>query len=164
MKIIVINGSGKTGKDKFVKFFDKNNRRSVLNISTVDHIKKAAKKYLDWDGKKDEAGRQLLVDIKQACIKYNDGPFNHVVNKIKNKNCEINFVHCREPEEIEKFKKHYGSDLITVLLRRDDREIPNNAADRGVHNYVYDYYIDNNGTETDLEKKVIELVNKIVNS
>lgn len=160
MKVILINGSNRTGKDKFVKIFSRLSGRKVFEISTVDHIKKIAKK-LGWDGVKDDKGRLFLVNLKKACVEYDNGPFNLVIKKIKKKQADVSFVHCREPEEINKFKEHYGDDLITVLMIKDDREVANNDSDRNVKNYEYDYYIDNNGTVEDLEKNVAEFVEKI---
>lgn len=161
MKVIIINGSNRVGKDKFVKYFDKNTKGKIFEISTVDHIKAAAIQYFDWDGKKTDEARQFLVDIKQACIKFNNGPFNYVINEIEENGGEYNFIHVREPEEIQKFKDYYEDDLITVLIRRDDRYVADNEADSNVENYEYDYYIDNNGVEEDLEQEVIKFIKTI---
>lgn len=152
--IFIINGSNRVGKNKFVKYFIKYCNSTTFEISTVDVLKKIAKEYLGWDGKKDEKGRKFLVDLKKAWVEFNDGPFNDVVKKIDKKKAEYSFVYCREPVEIQKFKNYYGDNLVTVLMKKDDREVANNEADMNVSNYDYDYIIDNNGTKEELEEMI----------
>ena len=55
--IIIINGSGGVGKDTFVNICSK--FRKVLNISTIDKAKEAARILVDWNGEKDEKYRKL---------------------------------------------------------------------------------------------------------
>lgn len=51
------------------------------------------------------------------------------------------FIHCREPEEINRFVREYGA--ITVIVRRPDVENveQTNHADSNVFNYEYDVTI-----------------------
>lgn len=169
MKVILINGSGKVGKDKFVNFCMEKHKNSV-NWSTIDKVKKVAKKSFGWDGKKTNEARKFLSEMKRIWSEYNNGPFVYMVDKInknqsglnnKDANDFIYFIHCREPHEIQKFVDEYKENCITVLLKRDDREIPDNDSDRNVGNYKYDYYIDNNGNVEDLEKSAMEFLDKI---
>lgn len=160
MKVIVINGSNSTGKDKFARLFSEHYFGKVSNISSVDHIKNAAKEYFGWDGKKSDDSRKFLSDLKNLCREYNNGPFQYVVDKIKEKNCDVNFVHCREPEEIQKFKEYYKDDFISIILKKDDRYVADNDADKNVSNYNYDFEIDNNSDIDNLEKQVINFISK----
>lgn len=169
MKVIIVNGAAKNGKDKFVNFCMKNHKNSV-NWSTIDKVKKVAKNSFDWDGKKTDEARKFLSEMKRIWSEYNNGPFNHMVNKIsknqsklndKDKNDFIYFIHCREPQEIQKFVDEYKENCITVLLKRDDREVPNNDSDMNVGNYKYDYFIDNNGNINDLENASNDFLDKI---
>jgi hypothetical protein len=170
MKIIIVNGAAKNGKDKFVNFCIKNHTNSV-NWSTIDTVKKISKRNFGWDGKKTDEARKFLSDIKRIWSEYNNGPFSSMIDKIAkhykkltpiDKLDAIYFIHCREPHEIKKFVDYYKDDCITVLLNRDDREVPNNDSDMNVANYDYDYYIENDGNVKDLEEKAIEFLNKIL--
>ena len=70
MKIIVINGTGGAGKDTFVDVLKSKSYVKdyfIYNYSTIDRIKTIAEQ-CGWDGKKDEKGRQLLSDLKDAFI------------------------------------------------------------------------------------------------
>lgn len=170
MKVIILNGSASTGKTNFAKFFKKHYKYGCVNWSTIDKIKKLSKKYFNWDGKKTDEARKFLSEIKRIWSEYNNGPFNDIVKKIedhyskldkKEKKNFIYFIDCREPYEIQKFVDKYKDKCITILLKREDRDVPDNLADKNVNNFNYDYIIDNNGHKKELEKKSIEILEKI---
>jgi hypothetical protein len=168
MKIVIINGSAETGKDKFVKIFkDKFENLRVKNISSVDKVKSVAEIAFGWNGKKDDKSRKMLSDMKRVWSEFNDGPTKYVFEKIdidtkycieKNKKLENNiyFLHIREPEEIDKVKNKYEKNCITLLIRKNTEYIPSNYSDKNVENYKYDYIIENNGDIKELEKNVVK--------
>jgi len=170
MRIIIINGSARSGKDKFTNFFKKHYDYETVNWSTVDKVKEIAKRNFNWDGKKTDDARLFLSELKRIWNDLNDGPFEYITNKISKHQLKIDnyidrenmvyFIHCREPEEIQKFIDKYKN-CITILLKRDDRRVPNNNSDKNVNNFDYDYIIDNNGIENDLKNEAISFINKI---
>lgn len=175
MIVVIINGSNNSGKDNFVDFFIKHYKYKSINMSTIDRVKHISKKYFGWDGKKNEKSRKFLAEIKKLWADYNNGPFLYMVQNIenhynllskKNKENFVFFIHCREPEEIDKFKKQYDK-CITVLLKRNDRtdknKIADNHADMGVENYDYDLIVNNNGNKIDLELESIKFIEYIKN-
>lgn len=164
--IIIINGYPHSGKDNFVEYckaYAKIFNIKVYNISTVDKIKKIAKK-LGWDGKKDDIGRKFLSELKRISIEYNDGPFVYTINKInkKIKNNSLFFVHCREASEIEKFKEYYKDNILTLYLDKDVY-IPDNESDKNVKNYKYDVYINANVSKIELFELAKDFILKIQN-
>lgn len=172
MYVIIVNGAAKNGKDNFVKFFINNYDFKAVNWSTIDKVKEIAKKNFGWDNKKTNEARKFLSEIKRVWGEYNNGPFNYMTNKIdnhfkklnkKNKNNIIYFIHCREPYEIQKFKDKYKENCLTILLKRDDREVPDNDADRNVNNYNYDKIIQNNGNKIDFQLEAIKYVEEFKN-
>lgn len=169
MRVIIINGSAKVGKDNFTMFFKRHYKHKCVNWSTIDKIKKISKRNFGWDGKKTDSARKFLSEIKRIWAEYNNGPFNDMINKIsdhysnldkKEKGKFIYFIHCREPQEIQKFVQFYGEKCLTLLLKREDREVPDNLADKNVNNFNYDFIIPNNGSKKDLEKEVIKFLEK----
>ena len=105
-QVIIINGTGGSGKDTFVEFCAK--YAKVVNISSVDLVKDAAKILVGWNGEKDEKSRKLLVDLKQLSIEYNDAPTKYIqeqYDKFINTNSDYLFIHIREISEICKIKK-----------------------------------------------------------
>ena len=163
MHIIIINGYGTSGKDTFVKLFREHCFGDTYNYSTISTIEMIAKK-LGWNNIKDEKGRKLLSDLKDAWMEYNDGPFKEtvsLVNSIKNhkkkfvknnKNIFL-FIHCREIDEIKKFKNHFGNECKTLLIRNPRIQVPNIESEFNLENYNYDYIIDNDSSLVDLSKK-----------
>ena len=170
MKVIIVNGSSRVGKDQFANFFKKHYKYKCVNWSTIDKIKKVAKRNFGWNGKKTDDARLFLSEIKRIWTNFNNGPFEDMVNKITNFYLKLDkkeqknmifFIHCREPYEIQKFVDKYGKNCITLLLKREDREIPNNESDRNVSNFNYDFIIDNNGNKEDLEKQSLKFMNTL---
>ena len=174
MQVIIINGSNNSGKDAFADFFAKHYENKCLNISTIDKVKDLSKKYFGWNGKKTEEARKFLSEMKRIWSEYNNGPFLDMVEQIKesqsklekkDKNGMIYFVHCREPQEIQKFKDEYGDKCSTVLLKREVRNekkaIANNDSDMNVDNYEYDKIVHNNGNKMDLELEAVKFVEEI---
>lgn len=175
MKIVVVNGYPLSGKDTFVGFCMHNLNTLCKgmghNISTIDLIKGIARD-LGWDGLKTNKDRKFLSDLKKLLKEWNDVPYRFVCKKINERyNMDIKqlgipenkivfFVHTREPEEIERFKKDYGA--VTLLVKKDniDQEFSNDS-DKNVNNYEYDFVIENNDTLEELEQKAIEFLKEL---
>jgi len=157
-QVIIINGTGGSGKDTFVEFCSE--FAKVTNISSVDKVKEAAKILVGWNGEKDEKSRKLLVDLKQLSIEYNNSPTKYIqeeYDKFIKDNSEYLFIHIREIEEIEKIKKLLNA---KTLLIRNPRIalITSNNSDGNVYNYNYDYIIENDGTLEDLKQKAKKFI------
>ncbi len=170
MRVIIINGSNQSGKDQFANFFKKHYDYKSVNWSTIDKVKKILKRNFGWNGKKTDESRRFMSEVKRVWSDFNNGPFEDMVNKISKYNANlpkgerqniVYFIHCREPHEIQKFVDKYGKKCLTVLLKKDDREVANNDSDKNVANYEYDFYIDNNGDKKELEKQVLEFIETI---
>lgn len=159
--VIIINGTGGAGKDTFVNFCSQITK--VLNVSTVDKVKEAAKILVGWNGEKDEVSRKLLVDLKQLSIAYNDAPTKYIVQKaeeFKNSDDRLMFVHIREADEIEKAKKLLNAKTLLITNPRV-KLITSNDSDGKVNEYQYDYYIENDGTLEELKEKAIKFVEEL---
>lgn len=159
-QIIVINGSAGVGKDTFCSLAK--NYAQVISISSVDEIKQVAK-WIGWNGEKDDKSRKFLSDLKMLLTEYNNAPLKYIDKNIKqfqNMAAEILFIHVREPKEIDIIKKKYNA--ITILVNNKNvKQNRSNAADANVHHYVYDYYIDNDGTIEELKETVRKFITKL---
>ena len=163
MKVVIINGSGGSGKDTIVEltrtYFS---QYKVENISTIDDVKFIAHR-MGWNGIKDEKGRQFLSDLKKIWTEYNNGANLRVLQKLVDLDNQENFhtkehivfVHCRETDAIEWFIERLENRKIktcTVLIKRENIEKFLNSSDQNVDLYDYDITILNNGTIENLEK------------
>lgn len=159
--IIIINGTGGAGKDTFVNFCSEIEK--VMNVSTVDKVKEAAKILVGWNGEKDDVSRKLLVDLKRLSIDYNDAPTKYIVERteeFRKSDKKIMFIHAREAEEIEKEKKILDAKTLLITNPRV-KLITSNDSDGKVNEYKYDYYIENDGTLEDLKNKALKFVKEL---
>ena len=159
--IVIINGTGGAGKDTFVSFCSEFVK--VLNVSSVDKVKEAAKVLVGWNGEKDEVSRKLLVDLKRLSVEYNDAPTKYIqsmAENFKNSDEELMFIHIREAEEIEKTKKLLNAKTLLITNPRV-QIITSNDSDGKVNEYNYDYYILNDGTLEDLKEKANKFVKEL---
>lgn len=160
-KIVIINGTGGSGKDTFVGLCSKYTR--VYNFSSIDKVKELAR-LIGWNGLKKEKDRKFLSDLKKITTEYNDMSFNSIIEAINNYNKsdnEIMFIHIREPEEIKKLVKKYA--CKTLLIKRDNiKKIISNYSDANVDKYNYDYIIENT-TLDEFENKAKKFIEELKN-
>lgn len=161
MKLIVINGTAESGKDEFVEFI--RSEYKALNHSTIDPVK-AAMTCLGWNGIKTDRDRQMMVCLKQLWIKWGNG--NSCVDWVEkmyytNLTHDMMFIHCREPEEIQKIVDRIKG-TVTLLISSKRGKVLENGADNVVENYKYDYIIFNNGTLDELRENAIEFANTLM--
>jgi hypothetical protein len=155
MKIFVINGYATAGKDTFCYYVQDCARQDgVIDIhimSTIDNIKQLAMDMLGWNGEKNEKSRKMLCNLKNLLTEWNDLPYQNISKMIHNlyiQDATALFIHCREPEEIQRFVDDFKAETIFIDRKTDTKF--NNDADKNVENYSYDYIIDNNHTKEDL--------------
>lgn len=166
LKIVVINGQGGVGKDLFVdycnEFYD-----YLYGFSTVDFIKYAAHQF-GWNGTKEPKDRKMLSELKRILKEWDDVPYKKTAeyiqtakaNAVFNDYDEILFIHCREPEEIQRLKDDF--DAIPILIRRPEVERDwGNIADDEVFDFFYDYVIINNSKE-ELKESAEFFINEIL--
>lgn len=171
MQVVIINGHGEAGKDTFVQYCaDYVGINYVLNISTVDFIKSIARQ-LGWNGQKDNQSRKALSNLKDMATAWGDIPFIDIFRRTWNFYDELTsfgvqgkgfvFIHCREPEEIQKIKDKINLPTVTLLIRRPGNYHYENHADNNVENYQYDYIINNDGTLQDLRMAAKAFIDEI---
>lgn len=158
-QIVVINGTGGSGKDTFVEFCQKYEK--VKNFSSIDKVKEIAT-MIGWTGKKEEKDRKFLSDLKKLTTDYNDMAFQSIkeeINIFYHSDANILFIHIREPEEIQRVVDIYQAK--TLLIKRIGLEnIETNSSDANVDCYFYDYIIENT-TLGELEKKALKFINDL---
>lgn len=145
-KLFIINGKGGSGKTKFENMIlqiANSHKKNVLIGSTIDWIKILAKNF-GYNGEKTLKDRKMLCDFKDLLTKYNDSPYQHICQIIKDAWVDslAIFIDCREPQEIQRFVNDWNAK--TILIKRNTIDFYGNTADDNVNNYKYDIIIDNN--------------------
>ena len=160
MYVVVINGYPRTGKTTFTDICCEIAFPYGKNLSTVDFIKEIAT-LAGWDGTKDEKNRKFLSDLKKLMTDWNEVPMKKLEDDMKDHMAElafndfdpgkaIFFVHCREPEEIQKLVDEFNA--VTVIVCRDDvEEKLSNDSDKNVELFPYDVMVKNNSSIQHLE-------------
>ena len=163
--VIIINGPGGVGKDTLCAMAATHFR--VENISSITPIKEVAS-LCGWDGAKDDRSRRFLSELKRLTVEYNDYPTLWATEQYRRfleGDCEILFVHIREPEEIAKLVRATDGAARTLLIRGGDRMKKTsygNRSDDEVENYDYDYYFNNDKSLDEAERDFVELLGSIV--
>lgn len=168
VQVVIVNGMPTSGKSTFVEFCLERLGPWGREISTVDFVKDIAKQ-AGWSGEKNLKNRKFLSDLKDLLTEWNDVPYKKIKEEYDNFNFELGqydvsnhkaflFVHCREPQEIQKFKDRLNA--FTVLIRRESVECnkQSNHADSEVFNFKYDAVIDNNGSLEELREKAFGFI------
>lgn len=125
MKIICLSGKAQHGKDSLAGFLKEaleSRGKKILITHYADVLKYICATFFDWDGNKDEAGRNLLQYVGTECI------------RSKNSNYFVNFIEsilnifpdtwdyvlipdCRFPNEIDSVK-NAGWDTVHIRVVR----------------------------------------------
>ena len=137
-KVIVINGRGGAGKDTLCELAAEKYR--VRNVSSITPIKNIAAQ-VGWKGGKEDRDRKFLADLKQLVTEYNDYPNEYLLEQCREfmqSDEELMFVHIREPQQIAHFVGSADCGVLTLLIRREGKEVFGNAADDNVEQYNYD--------------------------
>lgn len=162
--IFVLNGSPRSGKDTFCTLMEKYG--VVKHYSYVDFTRTMLDKMRVDYRKKTDKDRQLLETINNALETYDDIPMKDIgenvlyaISKADFRNLFI-FVDIRKPENIKRFLEKYP-DAKTLYID-DGKELSNaTESDHSVKDYDYDYYIMNDSSLDDLQKKVDSFVREI---
>lgn len=174
MKIlIVINGYPKSGKSLMCKYI--NEILLTKNILSLEvsyaSLAKSIATSLGWNGEKTLEDRLFLSELTNITAKWKNLPFMNNIEEINNgfnSKYDCAMIHAREPKTIEDIKKYYSDNknvkVYTVYLERravKDEKF-SNEADRGVENYDYDFYLNNNGTKESLFKTTEDWIEYIL--
>jgi hypothetical protein len=108
MKVVLISGKAKNGKDQsatILKELIEQDGKKVLILHYADLLKFICRTYFDWDGKKDDVGRFILQYVGSDIIRKQDPDFwvNFVISFLTMFPTNWNYIlipDCRFPNEI----------------------------------------------------------------
>ena len=167
MKIILVSGKAQNGKDTTAGILkDKLNQdgHSVLVTHYGDLVKFVCREYFDWDGVKDEAGRGTLQYVGTDVIRKQNPTFwvdfvATMLNYFRDNWDYVIIPDCRFPDEVTTMAEH-GFDTIHLRVSRENFVSPltleqqSHPSETALDGTKADYYISNNGTIDDLDKKI----------
>jgi len=162
---IIINGVGGCGKDTLIELLSK--YKKVKNISSITPVKEIAK-YCGWEGEKTDEARKFLSDLKRVLTEYNEFPMQYLLKEQQdflNDENEVLFVHIREPQEIEKFKKASKTKTLTLLIMPREElknKVYGNSSDDDVLKYKYDLIFRNDKPLDIVENEFLKFIEENV--
>jgi len=172
MRVIIVNGYPRSGKDTFCDFA--NDEYNCINYSTVDTVKEIAT-MMGWDGTKTPENRAMLSALKDFTTEWFDMTFKEMINLIQD---EINyaeiledevdfiFLHIREPKEIIRIKDWCTERSINCFLvciqRNEMVGEQSNHADSDVYFIQYDSYINNNSSLDEFKEATHNYLDSII--
>lgn len=163
MKVILISGKAQNGKDTTADILCsqlKADGNRVLITHYADLLKFICRSYFGWDGRKDEAGRQLLQYVGTDVIrKKNPNLWVDFVSKMLtcfHENWDYVIIpDCRFPNEITAMSDS-GFDTVHIRVVRENfnspltKEQQQHPSETALDHVTPDYYINNGGTIYDL--------------
>ena len=126
-QIILISGYAGSGKDTFANLLI-DQLPNAKKYAFADPIKEIAYKYHNWNGIKDEKGRQLLIEIGKTGRKVNLHIWTEeVIEKIQKQKPEVVIISdWRFKHEYEKMKEVFEKkNILTIRVKRDGIDIVN---------------------------------------
>lgn len=173
MKIIMISGKAQAGKTTTAYLMEKNLKsvgKTAVVINYADLLKYICSAYFDWDGKKDEKGRQLLQVIGTDVVRNNDPDFwvdfvkrfTEVFSKMWD---YVIIGDCRFKNEISWAADERCKCFHVRISRNADNglteEQKNHISEIDLDDVEPDYEIKNNGSVIDLDKAIISTLSLI---
>lgn len=177
MKIILISGKAGHGKDtaaEFLKLRLTANKKHVLITHYADLLKYICRDYFNWDGNKDEKGRELLQHIGTDIIRKQNPNFwvdfiTQVLGYFYENWDYVIIPDCRFPNEISRVVEN-GFDTIHLRVKREEckttltEEQQKHSSETALDSMTPDYYIDNNGSIEELREKINKWADEVLNT
>lgn len=156
MKIICISGKARHGKDTAANYMKKKlelSGKKVLIAHYADLLKYICKTIFNWNGVKDENGRQLLQYVGTDVIREQNPDYwvEFIISILDLFYGDWDYVlipDCRFPNEVERLREA-EFDVASVKIVRDDfkseltQEQQNHKSEIAMDNFEFDYVIHN---------------------
>ena len=173
MKIFIIGGKAKTGKNTFGEYLkeqlkDYGYKPCVMHLT--DPLYSYARNYFDWNGNEEEKPREFLQKMGIEIIRDKMGKKDFLLNRLyEDIDILSNFfdtfiiTDARLIREFEKIKENYD-DVVTIKLEREDfddllsDDEKNHITEKEIDEYKdFDYIISNKKLD-DLSTAALEIV------
>ena len=177
MVILGIAGKAESGKTTFANLLKdqlENLNQRVILINYADYVKFIAEKYYNWNGEKDEYGRQLLQTIgteKGRNLVDKNLWVDMVINTVQLAQLDFDVAivaDCRFPNEFDRWEER-GDRIVKIKIERPNYENHltdmqrNHLSEVALDNYAnWDITITNPGTIEEFTEVTQVLAQKIV--
>lgn len=168
-KIYIISGKSGSGKTEAVGLIKKNcKEKKVIDLAYSYTIKHYAKQIIGWDGSEDTKPRSFLQNLGVELIKEqidSNLVINRMIEDIKVYSYFFDFIiisDARFIEEIECIKNNFKDVTVIRLIGKENKlskEEKTHISETALDNYNnYDYIINNDLIESDLEQSLRDIL------
>lgn len=172
--IFIICGKARHGKDTVASMIEKYYKdKKIINLQYSSYIKEYAKKISSWDGSEENKPRELLQQLGTNVIREKIDPLffvDRIIGDIRVYSYffdAITISDARAKVEVDAPKEKFEN-VIAIHINRPNfdngltEEQKNHFTEIDLDDYdKYDYYIENDGTLEDLEKKVLNILSEV---
>lgn len=169
-KIILISGKARHGKDSTAKILKNKLLGKTLIISYADYLKFICQKYLNWNGNKDEEGRNILQQFGTDIVRIKKNKKNFWVDAVCNliEVLEDEFDYfiipdCRFINEMD-IPRLLFKNVITLRVERLNYKSEltidqqNHISETQLDNYRFDYIIRSENGLDKLEQEINKFI------
>ena len=171
MKVILISGKAQNGKDTVADILRnkllRDNKR-VLLTHYADLLKYICRNYFDWDGNKDEKGRQMLQYVGTDVIRKQNPTlwvdFVSMMLKYFHENWDYVIIpDTRFPNEVTTMIKN-GFNTVHLRIVRPNfvspltEEQQKHPSETALDDFAPDFHIENSGTLEDLDNTITKWI------
>lgn len=173
IKIYLVSGKAQSGKDTsadIIQSLYEAKGNTVLRIAYADDVKHICKTYFNWNGEKDEKGRELLQTVGTNIVRECMGRTNYWVHRVRDIITMtqglfdvVLITDCRFPNEIEEIKKVYD-EAISIRIERPSYDngltVAQNfhSSEIALDDYKFDHKVVNDSDLESLENKLKEII------
>lgn len=170
MRVIALSGKARHGKDtaaEILREILEADGHSVKVMHYADLVKYTCKTFFDWNGVKDDAGRQILQYVGTDVVRVKRPTFwvdfiKSVLELFPDEWEYVIIADTRFPNEVDTMKRNFDTTHVRVFRQNFDSPLsPEQQAhpsETALDTYDYDYALINDGTLDDLRRNVIDLV------
>lgn len=174
MKIILFSAKAQNGKDLTATLLEKlmiADNKKVLITHYADLLKYLCKTFFDWDGKKDDVGRNKLQYLGTDVIRKQNPDYwvkflSEFLQMFKDEWSYVLIPDTRFPNEIT-YMKECGFDVISVRIKRLNFESDltdeqkNHLSETALDDFKFDYYLESESGIDCLKDEVVKLYDYI---
>lgn len=179
MRVILICGKARSGKDTVAKIMSEcistdfmgNKRLNNIIIPNAKSVKRVATEKFNWNGVKDQEGRQLLINITERGYKEDEYHWeketylDYLMSKVSGMDTLI-IPDWRYMSTLNYFSRVLKvEEIITIRVTRQDTDSKgthvNHSSENDHLGFMSDYVINNDSTMEQLSKEVSKLCKHI---
>ena len=152
--VILVSGKAEHGKSLFAHYLTskyESEGKKVLRVAFAKYLKFIAEEYYEWDGEKDEEGRELLQQVGTDTIRKREPNFwaDSLFALVEVLAPDFDYIiadDCRFPNEVEVFKNSNLNTIAIRVIRLDYENSLTNSqrlhpSETALDSHEFDYYV-----------------------